>query len=276
MFRFFRSYGVILMGLLLAGYGLASTASALAQPAAGETDLALQQAAIAQAVEAAERPEQTAPLELKAAPPPPAAPEHKSSQPKTRTASAAPERLPAYLLIEKQFNEFSPPTPTALPAPETPLRLVIPAIQLDAPVIPAETYYVEVDGKEYQQWPTPNEFAAGWHSESAPLGEPGNTVLNGHHNIYGEVFRDLVNLTTGDTIVVYGEGHVYTYMVTNRMILPERFQQIDVRMNNAQWIQSSQDERLTLITCWPYESNTHRLILVAKPLSIEKLARKLQ
>jgi LPXTG-site transpeptidase (sortase) family protein len=27
----------------------------------------------------------------------------------------------------------------------------------------------------------------------------------------------------------------------------------------------STDERLTLITCWPYETNTHRLIIVALP-----------
>ena len=37
----------------------------------------------------------------------------------------------------------------------------------------------------------PDFFAAGWHTDSTPPGFPGNTVLNGHHNIYGEVFRDL-------------------------------------------------------------------------------------
>ena len=30
------------------------------------------------------------------------------------------------------------------------------------------------------------------------------------------------------------------------------------------------DERITLITCWPYTSNTHRLIIVAKPIEPEK------
>ena len=40
-----------------------------------------------------------------------------------------------------------------------------------------------------------------------------------------------------------------------------------VRLANARWIQPSEDERLTLITCWPYESNTHRLIIVALPAS---------
>ena len=40
-----------------------------------------------------------------------------------------------------------------------------------------------------------------------------------------------------------------------------------VRRANAQWIAPTDDERLTLVTCWPYISNTHRLIIVAKPVS---------
>jgi sortase (surface protein transpeptidase) len=57
------------------------------------------------------------------------------------------------------------------------------------------------------------------------------------------------------------------------MILPERFQEIDLRMSNAQWILPSEDHRLTLISCWPYESNTHRVIVVAKLLSVEAQSR---
>ena len=37
-------------------------------------------------------------------------------------------------------------------------------------------------------------------------------------------------------------------------------------MENAAWIMPSEDERLTLVTCWPYTSNTHRLIIVARPV----------
>jgi sortase A len=55
------------------------------------------------------------------------------------------------------------------------------------------------------------------------------------------------------------------------MILPEKYEQLDVRMNNAQWILPSVDERLTLISCWPYESNTHRLIIVARPIAREEI-----
>jgi len=143
---------------------------------------------------------------------------------------------------------------------------VIPAIGLDARVVPIQTTIVKIEGKEYQQWDVPNEFAAGWHMSSARLGELGNTVLNGHHNVEGEVFGKLVDLNPGDLIIVYSETRAYQYVVANKMILPEKYQQLDVRMDNARWIMPSMDERLTLVTCWPHTSNTHRLIIVASPL----------
>jgi sortase (surface protein transpeptidase) len=49
------------------------------------------------------------------------------------------------------------------------------------------------------------------------------------------------------------------------MILAEEGQEIGVRLENARWLQPSDDERLTLVTCWPQWSNTHRLIIVARP-----------
>lgn len=154
---------------------------------------------------------------------------------------------------------------------ETPLRLVIPTIELDAPILPVKPELVNLDGVNFEQWGSPDEFAAGWHESSAKLGEIGNTVLNGHHNIYGEVFKRLIELNQNDLIEIYSDQFLFTYQVTNKMVFPEQYESLDVRIKNAQWILPSQDERLTLITCWPYWSNTHRLIIVAKPLSVEEL-----
>src|SRR5690606_4764231 len=109
--------------------------------------------------------------------------------------------------------------------------------------------------------------AVGWHETSAGLGAPGNTVLNGHHNIYGEVFRDLYRLQKGDTIQVFSNGEMFEYVVVYTAVLPERNQPMDVRITNAEWIQPTEDERLTVITCWPYESNTHRVLIVAVPFT---------
>jgi len=158
-----------------------------------------------------------------------------------------------------------------IPPPQVPVRIVIPSIDLNAPVVPAPVDFETIAGKEFLQWFVPDEFAVGWHTTSAMLGETGNTVLNGHHNVFGEVFGSLVNVTEGDIIWVESDHYRYSYQITNKMILPEKYEQLDVRMNNAQWILPTIDERLTLISCWPYESNTHRLIIVATPLDQEEI-----
>lgn len=147
--------------------------------------------------------------------------------------------------------------------PGAPERLVIPALQLNAPIVPSKLHEVKIGGQTFQQWQVPDQFAAGWHTGSARLGEPGNTVLNGHHNIHGEIFRYLDMLQPGDRILVHSATKVYTFVVANIMILPEKNAGVAMRMDNARWIQSSDDTRLTLVSCWPYESNTHRVIVVA-------------
>jgi len=148
-----------------------------------------------------------------------------------------------------------------------PDRIVIKSIELDAPVQPAESKDVRIGSTHYQQWLAPDKLMVGWHTDSVPLGTEGNTVLNGHHNVYGEVFKRLVDLKSGDLIQVYSGVHRFDYRVTNSIILPERFASMNERLDNARWLAPSLDTRLTLITCWPYESNTHRLIVVAQPVA---------
>ncbi|MBE2220435.1 MAG: sortase [Anaerolineae bacterium] len=152
------------------------------------------------------------------------------------------------------------------PLTGSPVRIVIPAIDLDAPVERIGVEAVVHDGQTYYQWLVPEEYVAGWHENSARLGQPGNTVLNGHHNVNGEVFRDLVDLEEGDELIMYDENQAYTYRVTTKEILPERGQPIEVRLENAHWIAPTEDERITLITCWPYTDNSHRLVVVAEPI----------
>jgi sortase A len=148
----------------------------------------------------------------------------------------------------------------------SPHRLLITAIGLDAPV-EAVGWHI-VNG--VSQWDVPDHFAAGWLKTSALLGQVGNTVLTGHHNIAGEVFRYLVNLRPGDEIEVDAYSQVYFYKVTTRKIVQELGEPEAVRLENAKWMLPTDDERLTLITCWPYTSNTHRLIIVAKPFDPER------
>ena len=152
-------------------------------------------------------------------------------------------------------------------SPDIPERLVVEKISLDAPVEIAQSVNVSIDGKDVIQFLVPEKFAAGWHEGSAPLGVTGNTVISGHHNAFGEVFKDLVDLEVGDSIILISGKKVFDYIIANKMILPEQDQSLEVRLDNGRWILPSRDERVTLVTCWPERSNTHRLIIVAVPVS---------
>ena len=151
--------------------------------------------------------------------------------------------------------------------PRIPTQIIIPSINLEAPVVSAEFYHQQVEGDYFGSWVAPEWFAAGWHPDSALLGELGNTVINGHHNTKGMVFQKLVDVEVGDSIKVYAEDEEFSFVVSNRMILPELFVDVGTRLENARWLARSEDTRLTIVTCWPAESNTHRLILVAVPVN---------
>jgi sortase A len=150
------------------------------------------------------------------------------------------------------------------------LRLSIPALNIDAPVVPVSLEAQQSGSRRpYQQWSVPDSYAAGWHDSSAPPGLAGNTVLNGHNNIHGAVFGNLVDLAMGEPIILYEADRKYIYKVVHREYLPEQGEPLKARLRNARWIAPSDDMRLTIVTCWPNSSNSHRLVVVAQPLSLE-------
>jgi sortase A len=162
-------------------------------------------------------------------------------------------------------------TPKAPPPPaDPPDRLVIPQIELDSPIIPIGWTSVEQDGIRTRVWEVA-DHAVGWHKTSSHPGQAGNIVLNGHHNIKGEVFRYLVDLEVGDQMYVHAKDQQYTFAVTEKHILKEKGEPLEVRRENAKWIEPTVDERLTIITCWPYTNNTHRLVVVGKPVPTRSL-----
>lgn len=166
----------------------------------------------------------------------------------------------------------TPPTNTPVPAPPPPpadsgpTQLVIKSVGIDTPVIPVGWSVVEQNGRQYSVWDVAN-YAAGWHNTSALPGQSGNTVLSGHHNIKGEVFRYLVDVQEGDEVDLYVGDTLYQYYVEQTLIVKEKGEPLEVRRQNAQWIAQTNDIRLTLVTCWPYTNNTHRVIVVARPRS---------
>ena len=147
---------------------------------------------------------------------------------------------------------------TSPPPPAVPGWIVIPRIDLDAAIVVSHTKMVVVGGKTFAQWEAPDLYAGGWQEGSALLGEPGNTVLNGHHNVYGGVFGRLYELKPYDEIMLYSGEREFHYLVSQVMKIKERDATLEQRLENARWIMHSPDERLTLVTCWPPTNNTYR------------------
>lgn len=160
--------------------------------------------------------------------------------------------------------------PTPNPAGDWPLPewvevaywLSIPALNLEAPIIALTPREVEENGVTVLRLPVPNSYSVAWDATSAEPGFPGNTILTGHNNLYGAVFGELHQLNYGAEIAVWSEYGVFSYYVSTIEYLEEKDQPFEVRYQNAQWLNDTPDDRLTLITCWP-RSATHRLIIVA-------------
>ncbi|MBK8800116.1 MAG: sortase [Anaerolineales bacterium] len=112
------------------------------------------------------------------------------------------------------------------------------------------------------------DYAAGWHKNSSLPGETGNIVLSGHNNIKGAVFRELDQLKRGDEIELFAGGTEYRYTVDEVLIVPEKVCFEKQRQTNVRYINETADDRLTLVSCWPRNDNTHRIIVIAKPSTL--------
>ncbi len=219
-------------------------------------------------VELAEDP-QTAPVSVPPAEAPAATltPAPTTAPTQVARQSAPPAEVEAEVESEIE-DEPIPPTPPSEPVAYgdlVPDRLIIDSVGIDTAVVPVGWQVVEQSGQQYSIWQVA-DFAAGWHKTSAKLGQVGNTVMAGHHNVKGEVFRDLVNVEVGDTVIAYDGNQKYEYVVELKTIVKEKGESLEVRQRNAQWISPTDDERMTFITCWPYTNNTHRVIVVARPI----------
>ncbi|MBS1253160.1 MAG: hypothetical protein MAG451_02208 [Anaerolineales bacterium] len=157
------------------------------------------------------------------------------------------------------------PTPLRPPADAPPSRIVIPSIGVDSPITEVGWSVIQGnDGNFTSVWDTA-DYAVGYHKSSGLPGTIGNCVLSGHNNIKGEIFKNLSEVTPGDMIYLHAQGYEYRYKVEDAFIVKEKGAPEEQRRQNAQWIAPTSDERLTLVSCWPYRTNTHRVIVIAKP-----------
>ncbi len=132
------------------------------------------------------------------------------------------------------------PVPTT--GPRSPTRIVIPAINVDWPI-------VEGDGwEELKQ-------GIGHHAGSANPGERGNMVLSGHNDVYGEPFRDLEIIEVGREVLIYAGANVFRYVIkAKRVVAP----------TDLSPLAPSRTPIVTLITCTPYRIDTMRLIVIGE------------
>lgn len=157
--------------------------------------------------------------------------------------------------------EIGAPQPAA---DSPPTRIRIPKIRVDADVVEVGYEVRQENGRAVTVWKVA-DFAAGFHRGSAYPGHAGNTVIAGHNNIRGRVFRYLLNLQPGDDIYLYVGRQEFHYTVNQVLLVEETGVPEEIQRENARWIEPTEDERLTLVGCWPFIKPDHRVVVVANP-----------
>jgi sortase A len=191
-----------------------------------------------------------------AAPPNPTAPPTLQPTIDISAPKPAPTKTPDPNLMPNgvRYGDHKPNLPYRI------VRIASPDIKLDTGV-----YEVYINRKQ-NLWEVA-DYAAGHNYNSKNPGEGGNIVLSGHNNWRGEVFRYLEFLKPGDLIQLWTlEGKEYDYRVTDIQKLKEAGVSMAQRLKNATVMDATDHEQLTLITCWPYITYTHRLIVTALPV----------
>jgi sortase A len=184
-----------------------------------------------------------------------------------RNELPTPEPTPTLLSALSRLEPVPPigaRPPAAVPdVAALPYRLELPAIGVDIPVVELGWHpATDRAGQIFSEWDVA-EYAAGWHTNSALPGSTGNVVMSGHNNILGAVFRELDQLKRDDQAVVWAGGRPYTYLIDRVVVLPEKYAKLEQRVANARWIGAFDDSRLTLVSCWPRNDNSHRIVVVA-------------
>jgi LPXTG-site transpeptidase (sortase) family protein len=143
-------------------------------------------------------------------------------------------------------NEYD--NPEAMPEEN---RLVIPKIGVDAEILEGNTIKVL------------NNAEGVWHEPGT--GDPlagGNMVISGHRYQYTPpnmtTFYNLDKVAEGDIMIVYWNQQEYDYKITKIEVVEPT--QVEIRNSTPG------KNELTVYTCTPLWSNTHRLVVVGELL----------
>ena len=142
----------------------------------------------------------------------------------------------------QQWVQPAPPQPVPTPSAAYPTRIVIPSLDIDAPIVGGVTWEDLKKG-------------VGHLPGSANPGERGNMYLAAHNDIFGEIFRYLDKLELGDEFFVYSGDQTHRYVVTSKRVI----EPTDVSV-----MYPTTEPIATLQTCYPYLVDTHRLVVVGE------------
>lgn len=128
-------------------------------------------------------------------------------------------------------------------------KIVIPSAKIDVPILTGSSLSVIDNGGSW--------IKNIWTQDPRING---NTIIIGHRFTYKHpegAFYNLDKVNVGDKLAVYWEGDELLYEIKERKtVSPD---QVDVESK-------SETRKLTLYTCTPLFTATHRLVLIAEPI----------
>jgi len=154
----------------------------------------------------------------------------------------------------------APSAPARTPDPSAPTEIIIPAINVKAPVVMDETSHVD--------WKEQLALRRGvlhYSDTAVPNTQNGNVVIFGHSSgvawapgNYKWIFTLLNKLHPGDQIEINYQGIPYIYEVTDSVV---------VKPTDFSILTQTPNPILTLVTCTPVGTSTNRLVVHAKLLT---------
>jgi LPXTG-site transpeptidase (sortase) family protein len=150
------------------------------------------------------------------------------------------------------------PIPTPIPTPGPPVRVEIPALNMDRAIVQVGT----VTRGERLEWDADQLFATssrrdlvGHLEGSANPGQPGNIILIGHNYNrgfynWGGVFYSLHLVRKGNVVKLFNvDDELFTYQVEQVAKVSWREYATADTMTHIVYLSPAKDETLTLVTC---------------------------
>jgi LPXTG-site transpeptidase (sortase) family protein len=169
--------------------------------------------------------------------------------PQLSTSQESPSTAPEYAVAPDVG--FAPTSPRPRPAPGVPVRLIVPSLHVDAPVVP-------ISAPGGVLLPPADPQTLGWWSAGAhPGAATGGALITGHTvHTGGGAFDDLDTMTPGQEVRVQTRRGLLEYAVTDVTV----YRKATLARDAARVFSQEVPGRLVLITCedWNgsgYDSN---------------------